>query len=88
MNHQIFRMVISVCLVMLLMIVASPSIAELEGLTPTGGANVTTRKCVGGANEGALCNDDNDCASLNCFDYNLFDLTVNFLEDDGTGFCP
>lgn len=88
MRYNIIKMSISVCLTVLIMIMASPLNAKIEGRTPTGGANVTTRKCVGGTNAGALCNDDSVCNSGDCFDYNIFDLSVNLLEDSGAGWTP
>lgn len=51
----------------------------VEDRLPTGGADITTRKCSGGGNAGALCNEDSDCDSGNCFPYNVVDLTVNLL---------
>jgi hypothetical protein len=65
-----------------------PTLAQLQNNNPTGGANITTRKCVGGTNAGALCNNDAECNSNNCFDYNIFDLTVNFRLPTGGGWTP
>jgi hypothetical protein len=39
-----------------------------EDRTPTGGAGMTTRKCVGGSNAGAECTSDAACVSGVCFD--------------------
>ena len=65
-----------------------PVFAQLEDRTPTGGSNITTRKCVGGANEGTRCNSDSDCNSNNCFDYNIVDLTVNFRTATSAAWTP
>jgi hypothetical protein len=74
-----------VCLVLLS---GTPALAQIETRTPTGGANVTTRKCVAGTNAGSLCNADSDCDSAECFDYNVLDLTVNFRTAASGGWTP
>jgi hypothetical protein len=80
----------SVCCVLVLLTAAMTLTAAQvsEDRTPTGGSNITTRKCVGGTNAGTQCNDDSDCDSNNCFDYNIVDLTVNFRTATGTGWTP
>jgi hypothetical protein len=60
----------------------------MEDRTPTGGASVTTRKCIGGADAGTKCKNDTECSSGLCFAYNILDLTINFaLPGGGAGWA-
>jgi hypothetical protein len=72
----------------LLALAATSSLAQIQNRTPSGGANVAKRTCIGGANAGALCRADSECSPGDCFDYNVFDLTVNLVTSDGTGWIP
>src|SRR5262245_32899033 len=70
------------------LLIALDALAQLESRTPTGGANITTRKCVGGTNAGTRCNANADCDSANCFPFNIVDLTVNMITGPGAGWTP
>lgn len=46
---------------------------EIEGRA----APVSHRRCIGGGNAGALCNEDGDCPGSTCQDRNVFNISVN-----------
>jgi von Willebrand factor type A domain-containing protein len=82
------RRMAAVCTVALVTLTGPDAFAQLQNATPTGGANITTRKCLGGTNAGAMCNQDAACDSGNCVDYNLIDLTVNFRTAAAAAWTP
>jgi hypothetical protein len=51
---------------------AQTAFGEIEGRP----APVARRKCTGGVNVGALCNENADCPGSTCFDRNVFNLSV------------
>src|SRR5262245_12378276 len=62
--------------------------AQLENRTPTGGASIITRKCIGGTNAGVKCKADSECASNECFGFNIVNLTVNMKTATDAGWTP
>jgi len=56
---------------------AQTAMGELEGRD----APVALRRCLGGPNFGALCNENTDCPSSTCKDRNIFNLSVAVLFD-------
>jgi len=52
---------------------AQTAFGEIEGRA----APVSHRRCIGGANAGALCNEDGDCPGSTCQDRNVFNISVN-----------
>jgi hypothetical protein len=53
--------------------VAQTAFGEIEGRA----APVSHRRCIGGGNAGALCNEDADCPGSTCQDRNIFNISVN-----------
>jgi len=52
---------------------AQTAFGEIEGRA----APVSHRRCIGGGNAGALCNEDADCPASSCQDRNVFNISVN-----------